>query len=368
MSATPTPDALTRVGRVAGLVLLAAFLLWFAYRIRIVLLLLVASILVGYALEPLVQAFSGRTPRRRGLGIALAFVTVLVGLGLIGVVTVGPALNEAVALASALTGYAQRIQAQDVTSLSNRFTAGLGPEVRALLENAARQFAVWLSQAGGDVARQGAVWASSLPTFVLYVGVVVSMTGLLLGDPTYFRRQVFHIIPTAWQSDAETLLGQIDQALAAYVRGQLIIAGGVGLLLTIGMLLLGVHYALPIGLFSAVMQLVPVVGGALGLVGAVTVAAFQSVWVALDVLVLFSVMFFVSGNILGPKVMGRAVAIHPLVILVVTFAGTLLGGVAGLLLAVPVTAILRIVILFAYQRYAAAWHLGGADPPSETGT
>jgi len=362
MSARPEPDVLTRLSRGLGLVLLAAFLLWFAYRIRIVLMLLVASILVAYALAPLVRVFSGHDPRRRGLGIALTFVTVSAGVVLFAVIALGPALREAVALESALAVYAQHFQPQDVVSLSTKFTTGLRPELRALLQNEEGRIANWLSQAGAGLAGQSAVWASSLPTYLLYAGVVLSMTGLMLGDSAYFKRQLFDVIPTAWQADAETLLGQIDQALAAYVRGQLIIAGGVGLVLTIGMVLLGVHYALPLGLFSAVMQLVPVVGGTIGLLGAVTVAAFQGVWVAVDVLVLFSVMFFFSGNILGPKAMGQAVAIHPLVILIVTFAGTLLGGVAGLLLAVPATAILRVVILFIYHRHAAAWHLGGVDP------
>ena len=361
MSANPAPDGLSRVGRLVGLALLAAFLLWFAYRIRIVLMLLVASLLVGYALEPLVRTLSGHNPQRRGLGIALAFIAVFTGLVLVGVVILGPALREAATLEYTLAAYAQYIQTQNVASLSNRFTAGLRPELRAIFESSAGQLAGWLSQAGASFANQSIEWAKSLPSFLLYAGVVLSMTGLMLADKAYFRTQAFKVIPTAWQSDAETLLGQIDQALAAYVRGQLIIAGGVGLLLTLGMLLLRVHYALPLGLFSALMQLVPVIGGALGLIGAVIVAAFQNVWVAVEVLVLFSVMFFVSGNILGPKVMGKAVAINPLVILIVTFAGTLLGGVAGLLLAVPVTAILRVVVAFVYQRCAAAWRLG---PPA----
>ena len=361
MSATPQPDVLTRVVRLLGLALLIVFLLWFAYKVRLVLLLLVASILVAYALEPLVRVFSRGHPQRRGLGIALAFVTVFAALAFIGVVTLGPALGQGIALGSALAGYAQHFRAQDVTSLSTRVTAGLAPELRTAFKNAEGQFVTWLSQAGASLAQMGVAWASSVPTIVAYVALILSMTGLMLGSKVYFKQQVFAVIPTAWQSDAETLLGQIDQTLAAYVRGQLVIAGGVGFLLTVGMLLLGVHYALPLGLFAAVMQLVPIVGGALGLIGAVTVAAFQSVSVAIQVLVLYSVMFFVSGNILGPKVMGKAVAINPLVILIVTFAGTLLGGVAGLLLAVPVTAILRVVVAFVYQRCAAAWRLG---PPA----
>src|SRR5579872_5908781 len=210
MSATPQPDALTRVVRLLGLVVLVVFLLWFAYKIRLVLLLLVASILVAYALEPLVRAFSRGHPQRRGLGIALAFVTVFAALAFIGVVTLGPALGQGIALGSALAAYAQHFQPQDVTSLSHRVTAGLAPELRTLFANAQGQIVNWLSQAGAGLAQVGIAWASSVPTILAYVALILSITGLMLGSKTYFKEQVFDLIPTAWQSDAETLLGQID--------------------------------------------------------------------------------------------------------------------------------------------------------------
>ncbi|HXX38465.1 MAG TPA: AI-2E family transporter [bacterium] len=363
MISVPQPDALTRLGRFFALALAAAFLLWLAYRVRVVLVMLAAAIFLGHALEPIVQAFSRGRPQRRPIGIAAAFLMLFVGLGGAAVVIVGPALRQSTALAAALVTYAQSLQPQNVASASARFAAGLRPELRAALENAAGQYAAWLSQAAVVVARQSVTWASSLPTFVLYAGVVLAMTWLLLADRGYFRSQAFRVVPTTWQDDASDLVQQIDDALAAYVRGQLAIAGIVGLLLTIGMLLLEVHYALPLGLFAAVTQLVPLVGGAIGMAAAVAVAAFQGLWVAVEVLLLFSVIFFYSGNVLGPRVMGRAVAIHPLLIIIVTFAGTLLGGVVGLLLAVPVTAILRVIIRHVYSKYAAAWRLGAEKPP-----
>ena len=362
MSPPPNPDPLTRIGRFLGFALVAAFLLWFLYEIRLVLLLLAASLLVQYGLEPLVQALSGHNPRRRPLGIGLTFVALSAALVLMGVLVLGPALRAAASLVNTLAGYAQSIQAHGLGNLSTRFSAALPVELRSIGTNAAGQLATWLSQIAAAFAGQTVAWARELPTFAAYVGIVFSMSGLLLADAGYFRRQAMKIVPTAWIPDVEYLLDQSDQALAAYIRGQLLVAGVVGLLLTIGMLLLRINYAVPIGLFAAVTQLIPVIGGAIGLVGAVIVAAFQSTWAAIEVLVLFSVMFFISGNILGPRIMGQQVTLHPLVILVVTIAGTLLGGVPGLLLSVPITAILRILIVFFYHRYAAAWGLGGAVP------
>jgi predicted PurR-regulated permease PerM len=195
--------------------------------------------------------------------------------------------------------------------------------------------------------------------------VILATAGLLalvirvfiLADPAFFRRQVFTVIPVAFRADAETLWGEIDLVLAAFVRGQIVIAVAVGLTATLAMQLMGVKYAVILGLFTAVTQLIPQVGGAIGLIAAVVLASLQSPALALAVFVLYTVLYQISGNVLGPLVMGRAVQLHPLVILLATMVGTILGGVVGLLLSVPAAAVLRVIWNFFYPRLAPRWGL-----------
>jgi predicted PurR-regulated permease PerM len=158
-------------------------------------------------------------------------------------------------------------------------------------------------------------------------------------------------------------LDEIDLVLAAFVRGQIIIAVAVGLAATVAMRLMGVKYAVILGLFTAVTQLIPQVGGAIGLIAAVAVTSLQSPVLAVGVFVLYMVLYHISGSVLGPLVIGNAVKLHPVVILLATMVGTVLGGVVGLLLSVPVAAVLRVVWNFFYPRLALRWGLESSPTP-----
>jgi predicted PurR-regulated permease PerM len=159
------------------------------------------------------------------------------------------------------------------------------------------------------------------------------------------------------RADAETLWGEIDLVLASFVRGQIVIAVAVGATATLAMQLMGVKYAAILGLFTAVTQLIPQVGGAMGLIAAVALTSFQGPALALGVLVMYLVLYQISGNVLGPLLTGKAVQLHPLVIILATAVGTALRGVVGLLLSVPVAAVLKVVWNFFYPRLAPRWGL-----------
>jgi hypothetical protein len=104
--------------------------------------------------------------------------------------------------------------------------------------------------------------------------------------------------------------------------------------------------------------LIPNIGGLLGMIPAVILAAFQSPWLALEVLIFFIALYTLSGNVLGPWVMGRAVQINSLVVIVATIAGAILGGIIGILLSVPVVAVLKVILDFAYRRLGPRLGLG----------
>jgi len=194
-------------------------------------------------------------------------------------------------------------------------------------------------------------------TVAAAAALALVISAFFLADPTYFRRQLFAVTPVAFRADAETLLNEIDLVLAAFIRGQILIAVAVGLAATLGMWLMGIKYAVILGLFTAVTQLIPQVGGAIGMIAAVALAALQNPLLAVGVFVLYMVLYQLSGNVLGPLVMGKAVQLHPLVILLATLVGTVLGGVVGLLLSVPVAAVLKVVWKFFYPRLAGRWGL-----------
>jgi predicted PurR-regulated permease PerM len=356
----PRSDALTRVGRFFGVCVAGVVALWLLYKIRLVILVLITGLAIAYALTPLVKAFSGNRPHLRALGIGLAYLAVFVGLTSASVLGFRPVADDARLFATTLPESVRRAD----TWLAQR-SAGLrhivSPQLQTQREPQAGDILAGRVQSlatnvGLYVASLAAL-GQSFATLVAAGILALVVSAFILADPEYFRRQVFAVVPVAFRADAETLWGEIDLVLAAYVRGQIVIAAAVGLLATLAMALMRVKYAVILGLFTAVTQLVPQIGGAIGMIAAVALASLQGPALALGVLVLYTVLYQVSGNVLGPLVMGKAVQLHPFVILLATMVGTVLGGVVGLLLSVPAAAVLRVVWNFFYPRLAPRWGL-----------
>ncbi len=354
------PDALTRIGRFLTIFAVSAAALWLLYTIRAVLLILIAGMTIAYALAPLVKAFSGNRPRLRPLGIATAYLTVLLALTLVSVLGFRPVVDDARTLATTLPESVQRLDrwlARTTADLRQALPPQLQtprePSTGNIVAGKVQSFLSNLGQYVAGIATLGQSFASLAAASVL--ALVISV--FILGDPTYFRRQLFAVIPVAFQADADTLVDEIDRVLAALLRGQIVVAVSMGLTATLAMQLMGVKYAVILGLFTAVTQPIPQVGGAMALIAAVALTSLQSPALALGVFVLYIVLYQIFGNVLGPLMVGKAVELHPLVILLATMVGTVLGGVVGLMLSVPVAAVLKVVWNFFYPRLASRWDL-----------
>ena len=354
------PDVLTRIGRFLAVCAVAAVALWLLYKIRAVLLILIVGVAVAYALAPLVKAFSGNRPHLRPLGITLAYLTVFVGLAVASVLGFRPVADDARIFATTLPATVNRLDAwlaQTSASLQHalptRLQAPREPSAGDVIAGKVQSLASNLGLYVAGIAALGQSFVSLAVAGAL--ALVISI--FILGDPTYFRRQLFAVIPVAFRADTETLLDEIDLVLAAFVRGQIVIAVAVGLAATLAMRAMGVKYAVILGVFTALTQLIPQVGGAIGLVAAVALASLQGPVLAVGVFILYMVLYQISGNVLGPLVMGKAVKLPPLVILLATMVGTVLGGVVGLLLSVPAAAVLKVVWTFFYPRLAPRWGL-----------
>jgi predicted PurR-regulated permease PerM len=353
------PDTLTRLGRFLAFCAAGALALWFLYKLRLVILLVIGSAALAYAIDPLVDFFSRRTPRYRPLGLGLAYLTLFVALALGVVLSLGPLIGEVRALAVATPDYVVRLQDWGMHIATNVYRS-LPPVARTQVDQAIAGAGTSLRTLGVALAGRSLGLVSSVTTLLAEVLAMLIMSVFMLADKGYFKSRFFLLVPHAYRADAASLLSQIDAVLMAFVRGQILIAAAVGVIATVGLQLLGVNYALLLGAFTTVTQLIPYIGGLLGMIPAVGLAAFQSLWLALEVLIFYSLLLTFSGNILGPWVVGRVVRINILVIFLATLAGGILGGLVGILLAVPVVGVVKVILDFAYQRLGPRWGLGPA--------
>ena len=145
------------------------------------------------------------------------------------------------------------------------------------------------------------------------------------------------------EARAETFINQLEKKLGGWVRGQLLLMLFVGLLSYVGLVFLGVEFAIPLAFLAAILEIVPSIGPTLSAVPAILVALGSSPVLALAVAALYFVIQQVENNFLVPKVMSKAVGLSPLVVIISLLVGLKLAGIAGAVLAIPAVLLLEII-------------------------
>ncbi len=216
-------------------------------------------------------------------------------------------------------------------------------------------------QAGGTVAsslQAGILRTLSFVTntfgFVLGLIVIPFWLFYILYDQAKAMRGVFNLVPPRLRIDALNLARVVDDILSAYIRGQLLLCVFIGFMVTVGLTLLGVRFPAALGLLAGVFEILPFIGPIMGAVPAVIVATIQAPLLGLWTLLLFVGIQQLENLLLVPRISGKAVQLHPAVIMVVLVLGNQVAGFWGLVLAVPVTAIVRDVFKYLYLRFQDA--------------
>lgn len=166
------------------------------------------------------------------------------------------------------------------------------------------------------------------------------------------------MIPPGYRPWIQCFMEATDHTLWNFIRGQGIVALVFGILMSVGLWALGVKFWFVIGPLSGMANLVPFLGVIFGLGPALLLGLYQGAIAAgltgalamiLKVLILFSVVQFIDGNLVQPKVVGESVGLHPVVILLALLLGAGIAGIQGMLFAVPVAAVLKVLILEVYH-------------------
>ncbi len=173
--------------------------------------------------------------------------------------------------------------------------------------------------------------------------IVPILTFYLLKDKAKIRSGMLSLLPNEYRQKTEKILNKISQTLSSYVKGVLILCIVVGIFATIGLYLLGVKYALILGLIAGVTEAIPIVGPWIGALPAIMIALIIDPILAVKVAILFLVIQLLENSILVPKILGDHLRLHPAAIIIgILVLGSFLGA-WGLFFAAPILAILNIV-------------------------
>ena len=214
-----------------------------------------------------------------------------------------------------------------------------------------------LATNGINIAAKFASYAIvALDLLVLFL-IVPVITFYLLMDWDKILNNFSNHLPQGSAKEIYDVIQKIDNVLSGFVRGQLLICLTLGLLYSVSLLALGLNYSLLIGLFAGLISFIPFLGASVGAIIALTVAALQF-WNTPEMIAYVGVIFIIGqlfeSNLLTPKLVGKSVRLHPVMIMLSVSIGGALAGLSGVMLAVPVAAISAVLFREVLRKYLSS--------------
>ena len=306
------------------------------------LILLLLAMIIGEAVRPVVVRLE-RYHIPRAVGTLLIFLVIIVILGGLVWLLINPLVSEIGSLAHNLPHYQAQLQ-KDLDNLGKSLKAqgNLGTAVKSI----AASLAAALKQSAPALIAIPFGFLSGIFGIFIDLVVILTMTIFWLLSAGKLRRFIVGLFPPASQGHASSIMLEIGTTFGGYVRGTLASMVIIGTLTGAGLALLGVPYALLLGLVAAITELLPYIGpwisGGISVVFAlIAVGPLKSV----EVIILFILIQELEGNVVQPLVMSRTVHIDPLLVIVSVLVGINLLGIIGAILAVPIAAGIQVIVV-----------------------
>lgn len=344
--------------RIAAGVGFAVVLWWFISTMESIATVLMVSFILAYILNPATTYLESK-----GLNRSLAaFVMVLscfCVLGGILVILIPAMVGELAKFAKEAPGYGESLSGL-ITRLADRLEVALPTDwgqVTDFLAEKIKESWPKIAQSAASIGK--AIFASifkstlGIISVAVHVFLVPIIAYYLLVSFEHIREGAVDLIPPYTREPLLTKLRQIDTILAKFVRGQLMVASILAGLYALGFLLIGLDLAVVLGIVSGLLWIIPYLGTLIAVVAGTIMALAQYgdfvhvayVWGWL------AAVQIVEGYVLTPRLVGHAVGLHPVVYIVALIMGANLFGFVGMLLAIPVTAILKVLLMSAIEAY-----------------
>jgi predicted PurR-regulated permease PerM len=302
-----------------------------------VLVWILVSVLLALALNPAVDRLQRLGLRRRGTAVAMVYLLLTAGIAGAGALIIPTLIEQVSAFINAVPGYVKQL------------TAGRGPfgfleEKYQVVERV--QDAV---KGNGSTTLAGGASAAldvtrSVAVFVAAIVTITFLTLFMLLEGSRWIDRTIEMLPAGAQPTWRSIADDIYQLVGRYVTGNLLISLIAGSTTAIVLLVLGVPYALALGLLVAILDLIPLAGATLAATVVTLVALSDSVTVAIIVFAFFVVYQQVENHLLQPLIYGRTVRLSPLAILISVLIGAEVAGVVGALVAIPAGGTIQILL------------------------
>ena len=311
---------------------------------------------LAYAVAPLVERLARMFPfyrTRHELARTLSILTIyVVGFGLftLALLLIVPSLiSEATSLVEKAPTLVEQARDQFI-EWNHLYEERVPPDVRTRVDEYLRRFGEQLGGIAGAAFNTTIGFTSTFFSVVLGYLVVPFWLFYVLKDRNKIEPAIEAWFPQHIHEDVNQGLDIIRKVLGSYIRAQLTLGLFIGVITTFGLFLLGVEFYVILGIIAGITELIPIIGPILGAIPAIIVVLAtdpQKVWL---VILLYVMVQQVENTILVPRIQGNAVNMHPAVIIVLLVIAQQLLGLFGMLIAVPLAAVLRDEFVFVYKR------------------
>ncbi len=329
-----------RLGVIAGFGILV-------YLLAPILTPFLVSVLIAYIGNPVVSRFQRmHVPRAASVVFLFIFFFVVLLVLVLGVV---PLIQKQIStFAEKVPGYIDWLQAR----LASRGIGLFSLDVDTIKQQILQQWqdvGKWMGTAL-SFAKQSGV---QLFNWLLNLALIPVVTFYLLRDWDDIVKRLKQLLPARLRARAAPLAEEIDDTLAGFLRGQLLVMVILAIIDSIGLALVGLDLALPIGLLAGLVSFIPYLGFIVGILVASLAALlqFQDGIHLLGVLGVFAVGQMMESMVLTPRLVGQRIGLHPVVVIFAVLAGGQLFGFLGILLALPVSAVLVVWLRHLHNGY-----------------
>jgi len=309
--------------------------LWFLFIIRDIIAIIFAALIIASALSPTIDRMA-KWGIPRIITVLVTYLLLLAFLGALVYLILPPAITQIRQLAQQLPNYFSYLN-NLITSLrefgiQHNLINGSQQNLNALSDFLNNLTSSLFSTTRGFISG----FTALLTIFILNLYLLLDENGI--------KNFFVALLPVKQKHQIVSIANKVGAGLGAWLRGQILLGIIVGILVYLGLVIIGVPYALTLALLAGVLEIIPIIGPIISAVPAILIALSISPVMALIVTGFYILVQELENKLLVPKVMQRTVGLHPVTIIITLLVGAKLMGVLGILLAVPVTSVIYIIL------------------------
>ncbi|RAV22140.1 AI-2E family transporter [Paenibacillus contaminans] len=326
--------------------------------VKTVLLPLILTGVVYYLLNPIVD-YLERKKVKRVYSIIVLYL-LIIGILTLVIGSVVPLIREQVmGLIHNFPVYFQTVEAQIESWMGSQLMNQIQETVNINPEEITRT----ISERGTAILNH--TWSSiggflgALTETLLAIVTVPFILFYLLKDGDRLPRYILSFLPTSFRGQSFRVMSEMSHQISSYIRGQIIVSFCIGFLLYIGYLIIGLEYSLILAIIAACTSIVPYLGPAIAITPALIVSIVTSPVMLLKMIVVWTIVQLIEGKFISPQIMGRSLQIHPITIIFIILTAGNLFGIAGIILAVPGYAVLKVIFTHLFNWFKVRSRLYG---------